>query len=78
MKHEKQKRGRPRKSSEVAKSEGILLRLQPAEKQAFKEAAELSGAPLSVWIRERLRWATIKELETAGRSVAFLKNTPIG
>ena len=42
------------------------------EKQGFREAAELSGIGLSTWIRERLRMAAIRELESAGRRVPFV------
>lgn len=54
------------------KSEGVLLRMGPREKEAFTEAARLAGAPLAVWMRERLRQAAAKELEGDGREVAFL------
>ncbi len=47
------------------------LRLDAAEKRAFWDAASLSGMALSVWVRERLRKAARKELEDAGRPVAF-------
>ena len=65
-------RGRPRKGSAQTKSEGVLLRMEKREKEGFTAAAELAGAPLSVWMRERLRRAAKKELEEAGREVAFL------
>jgi predicted HicB family RNase H-like nuclease len=53
--------------------EGLLqVRVADAEKEAFEEAAELSGIALSAWVRERLRLVAAKELETAGRPVAFL------
>jgi uncharacterized protein (DUF1778 family) len=54
------------------KTENILLRVQPAEKEAFREAAELAGLPLSAWVRERLRRVTVRELEEAGRPIRFL------
>jgi hypothetical protein len=66
-------RGRPPKSSDAVKSKGILLLLEPAEKSAFKEAADLAGAPLTVWIRERLRKVAMRELEEVGRKAAFSK-----
>jgi hypothetical protein len=72
MATKKTRRGRPRKSSGTAKSESLLLRLDPGEKKGFTDAADLAGAPLSVWIRERLRQVAAKELEGAGRAVAFL------
>jgi hypothetical protein len=67
-----QRRGRPRKSSGATKSESLLLRMATAEKTAFQEAADIAGVPLSVWMRERLRWAATRELQTAGRLAAFL------
>ena len=55
-----------------AKGEYLELRLDVTEKQAFKDAATLSGMALSVWVRERLRKAARKELEDADKPVAFL------
>lgn len=66
------KPGRPRKPAGMAKSEYLELRLDAAEKQAFQDAANLSGMAVSVWVRERLRKAARKELEDAERPVAFL------
>ena len=63
MTPKKPKRGRPPKASEDRKSESILLRLEEKEKRAFAEAAGLAGVPLTVWIRERLRWVARKELQ---------------
>ncbi len=57
----------------MARSETLKFRLEPAEKEAFQQAAELAGIPLSIWIRERLRRAARIELADAGRQVAFLK-----
>jgi uncharacterized protein (DUF1778 family) len=54
------------------KTDNILIRVQPEEKKAFQEAAEIAGIPLSAWIRERLRRATIYELEDAGKPILFL------
>ncbi|MFN4260891.1 MAG: hypothetical protein ACK4RK_16470 [Gemmataceae bacterium] len=68
----KKKRGRPRKRVQSIKSASVLLRLEPGEKQGFAEAAALAGAPLSVWMRERLRRAAASELRDAGRVVPFL------
>jgi hypothetical protein len=49
------------------------MRLQAAEKEGFRAAAELAGLDLSAWIRERLRQVARKELESAGRAVPFLQ-----
>ncbi|MGC2423317.1 MAG: hypothetical protein WA666_03070 [Nitrospirota bacterium] len=57
----------------MAKTEPILLRLEPEEKEAFQQAAKITGLPLSMWARERLRWAAIKELEEASIPIAFLQ-----
>jgi uncharacterized protein (DUF1778 family) len=72
MKKTLSKGGRPPKGPDRVKSEYIDMRLEPVEKQAFRDAAELAGLDLSAWIRERLRIAARKELEGAGRAVAFL------
>ena len=59
------------------KTTTLQIRLQPEEKQAFEEAAELSGIALSAWVRERLRGAAIRELEGVGRSAPFVRNIPL-
>lgn len=69
----KLRRGRPRKGSAERKSESVLLKLEPGEKQAFAEAAAIAGAPLSVWMRERMRKAARLELESANRPVPFIR-----
>ena len=72
MKSNKARRGRPQLGSGKRKGEYLEVRLDAAEKLAFKDAANLSGLALSSWVRERLRIAARKELEQSGRSVAFL------
>jgi uncharacterized protein (DUF1778 family) len=67
------KRGRPPKDQ--ARRRLLEVRLDESEKQAFKDAAELSGLGLSTWVRERLRQVARRELEEAGRKVAFLETT---
>lgn len=66
-------RGRPSKKIEDKKTESLIIKLELDEKKAFKEAAEISGAPLSVWARQRLRQAAIKELEAVGHPIEFFK-----
>jgi hypothetical protein len=46
--------------------------MEAREKEGFAAAAELAGAPLSVWMRERLRQAAARELGEAEREVPFL------
>jgi len=60
------------------KSDVARLRLSPDEKEAFQEAASMSGLSLSAWIRARLRQAAIRELENAGRPVPFIRPLRIG
>jgi hypothetical protein len=72
----KKKTGRPRKSPSKSLNRTLQFRLTDAEKQAFSEAAELSGQEVSVWIRDRLRRLSRQELETVGRPVAFLAGMP--
>jgi len=72
MKTKTNGRGRPPKGSAETKSESLLLRLDPGEKQGFADAARLAGVPLSVWIRERLRKIAARELSDAGQEVVFL------
>jgi hypothetical protein len=66
------RRGRPRQKSDRTKCRSILLRLDPREKEAFSEAANVAGIPLAVWMRERLRRTATRELEEAARPIAFL------
>lgn len=55
------KRGRPPKDpTELAESR-IELRLLPADKTAWVEAAERAQQPLSAWIRDRLNRAAKRE-----------------
>ncbi|WP_437223544.1 hypothetical protein SH661x_003258 [Planctomicrobium sp. SH661] len=49
------------------------MRVDTTEKEAFRRAAEVSGIPLSAWVRERLRRAAIKDLEEVGATPDFLK-----
>ena len=55
------------------KADMLEIRLEPGEKDAFKDAAKLSGIPLSSWVRERLRRVARIELEEAGHRIAFLR-----
>jgi hypothetical protein len=71
----KTKTGRPNLPANQAKDVLMQVRLQPAEKQAFSDAALLSGQGLSVWVRDRLRRIARQELEQAGREVPFLRST---
>jgi hypothetical protein len=59
--------------SRRGKTTNLLVRVDPQEKQAFGEAATLAGIPVSAWVRERLRRAARRELEEAGRKIAFLE-----
>jgi len=62
----------------MSKTENLQIRLTEAEKEGFAEAAELAGIPLSSWVRERLRLAAIRDLESAGRRVPFVRDFPLG
>lgn len=55
------------------KTDIIRLRVQSEEKQAFQDAADIAGMTLSAWVRERLRRAARRELEEAGKKIAFLQ-----
>jgi hypothetical protein len=73
MSKQKNRGGRPRKSS-GEKQDGYLdVRLRAAEKQAFREAAELAGLSLAAWVRDRLRIASRRELLEFGRKVPFIQ-----
>ncbi len=60
------------------RTETIKLRVDPDEKQAFQDAADLAGISLSGWVRERLRTAAIRDLENARQPIPFVKQIPIG
>ena len=66
------RRGRPPKRSDELKTEYLDVRLETGEKEAFWDAANVAGLPLSAWVRERLRTAARRELIEAGRRIAFL------
>ncbi|MHB1308146.1 MAG: hypothetical protein ACYDC1_04635 [Limisphaerales bacterium] len=62
----------------MAKDKVLQLRLTEDEKIGFEAAADLAGIPLSSWARERLRLACIRDLESAGQKVPFVKPIKIG
>lgn len=66
------KRGRPSKTNK--RSDRVEIMLEPLEKQTFRDAADLAGISLSTWIRERLRWVSIRELEEASMPIQFLRD----
>jgi uncharacterized protein (DUF1778 family) len=74
MKNNGTKRGRPPKQASELRTEDLLVKLKVDEKEAFKDAAELAGVPLSSWVRERLRRVAVRELQEAARPVAFLRH----
>jgi len=67
------RRARQTAKLKIPRNKPLLVRLQPAEKEAFQDAADLAGVPLSTWVRERLRRAAVRELEAAAQPIAFLK-----
>jgi hypothetical protein len=56
------KRGRPRKDERWRKCERVDLRVDAAEKEAFRLAANQANQELSVWIRMQLHKAVGQEL----------------
>lgn len=70
----KKTRGRPPKEADRLRNEALLVRLESTEKEAFKDAADLAGVPLSTWVRERLRQVAVRELENAARPIPFLSH----
>lgn len=61
----------------MVKKQVLQIRLSEEEKLGFENASELAGIPLSSWVRERLRVAAIRELESAGRRIPFVNPVPI-
>lgn len=58
----------------MARNASFLIRVSESEKDAFKSASRLAGIGLSAWARERLRMASIRELEAAAQPIAFLED----
>jgi uncharacterized protein (DUF1778 family) len=61
-----------------AKTENLQIRITDSEKEGFELAAALAGISVSSWVRERLRLAAIRELESAGRKVPFVPEISMG
>lgn len=57
----------------MTKARVLQIRLTEDEKNGFEIAAVIAGIPLSSWVRERLRLACIRDLESAGQKVPFVK-----
>jgi uncharacterized protein (DUF1778 family) len=62
----------------MPKAQTIQIRLTDTEKEGFQAAADLSGIALSSWVRERLRLAAIRDLESAGQKVPFIPSSRSG
>ena len=67
----KKRLGRPKKKPEEVRRRYLQVRIDDQEKEGFHEAAQLSGLPLSNWVRDRLRRVASQELKAAGHSVPF-------
>ena len=67
-----------RPKTSTPKDKTLEIRVTESEREAFFTASELAGIGLSTWVRERLRLAAIRELEAAGRRVAFVAPVPMG
>jgi uncharacterized protein (DUF1778 family) len=61
-----------KKLADSVKEEYFEMRLDTAEKEAFRDAAKMAGMSLSGWVRDRLRRIARKELEEMNRPVAFM------
>ena len=62
----------------MSKTENLQIRITELEKHGFQIAADLAGIPLSSWVRERLRLASIRELESAGLKIPFIRQIDLG
>lgn len=65
-------------SDGMPKEQTIQIRLTDREKAGFLAAANLAGLPLSSWVRERLRLAAIRDLESAGQKIPFIEPVTMG
>jgi len=64
------------KRSRAPKVVPLTVRLSVEEKAAFSRASEVAGISLSSWIRERLRAASLRELDVVGELAPFLVDPP--
>ena len=55
------------------KTDSLLVRLTPLEKEGFAQAAEIAGISVASWIRERLRIVARRELDEHRIPVPFLQ-----
>jgi uncharacterized protein (DUF1778 family) len=62
--------------SRTPKAVALNFRISSEEKAAFDRAAKIAGISLSSWIRERLRAASLRELDVVGELAPFLA-TPL-
>lgn len=65
-------------SDGMPKEQTIQIRLTDREKAGFLAAANLAGLPLSSWVRERLRLAAIRDLESVGQKIPFIEPVTMG
>ena len=68
------KRPQESKTEPDLQTEAMLIRVRYSEKSAFTMAADIAGISVSAWVRERLRLAAARELESAGKKIPFLKD----
>jgi hypothetical protein len=59
--------GRPKKHAGSVRDKLMQVRLQEAEVEIFKKAADIAGLDLSAWVRERLRLIARRELNSSGK-----------
>ena len=59
------------------KDDVLQIRLTLSEKAGISQAAALAGISVSSWVRERLRLAAIRDLESAGLRVPFVDEIPL-
>ncbi|MCL2459203.1 MAG: hypothetical protein FWF31_10270 [Desulfobulbus sp.] len=59
------------------KTVALQIRVELDEKEAFEHAASLVGLTVSGWVRERLRLAAIRELESVGMRIPFVQSVPL-
>ena len=56
-----EKRGRPKLDPAGGPSKFLTIRTAEGEQDAYRQAAERAGVPLSAWVRERLNKAAKRE-----------------
>jgi uncharacterized protein (DUF1778 family) len=62
----------------MEKEQMLSIWFPEADKELIDAAADLAGISLSSWVGETLRLAAIRDLESAGQKIPFVKPIRLG